>query len=449
MEQNLNQASSKLYLYFVSFVVAFGGFLFGFDTAVISGVIPIIKDYLQLDEFMLGWTVGSVLIGCILGASVAGLLSDKFGRKRILLFTAILFLVSAIGCGFSGSVTELVVYRILGGVAVGAASMISPIYIAEISPAKIRGQMVSLNQLTIVIGILAAFFSNYFLLDLGESNWRWMFAAEAIPASLFFIFLFTVPESPRWLVQKGAESSASAILTKISGEDDAGAQLLAIKEHVATEHSSSFSMLLERKVIFLLTLGIGLAFFQQVTGINSILYYAPYIFEKIGLAKDTALLQTTAVGAVNVAFTFVAIWLIDKTGRKPLLLVGSFLMALFLCLIAGSFFLGKFEGYWPLIFILGYIASFAVSLGPATWVVIAEIFPNRIRGRAVSIATVALWASVFLLSMVFPTMLKVLDGGFTFLIFALFCLLNCLFVWWFIPETKGKSLEEIEESILS
>ena len=439
-----NKTGSALYITKVCFVAALGGLLFGYDTAIIAGAIPFLTPHFQLNDIMLGWTVSSVLIGCIVGAASAGSISDKFGRKKVLISCAVLFAVSAIWSGLANTLSEFILARWIGGLGVGAASMLSPMYISEISPAKIRGRLVSLNQLTSVVGILAAYSVGYALVDIGDTNWRWMFGSETIPAIIFLLLLFTVPESPRWLVKQKKQKQALDILTKVAGTTHAENEILEIK-NALTHEDNSIAMLFKPGMKTALTIGIALAVLQQITGINIILYYAPKIFESMGFERNTSLLNTVAIGAANLTATFIAITFVDKLGRKLLLLIGSAGMGLCLMMVGISMQYDIFSGYCVIGFIVGYIAFFASSLGPIVWVVMSEIFPTKIRGRAMSIATVALWIACFAVSLTFPVMLERLPAIATFGIFAAMCAVMFVFTLFVLPETKGKTLEEIEK----
>ena len=449
---------SWVYVLFVSLVATLGGLLFGYDTAVISGAIGYLEQFFELTPAMVGWAASSALTGCVIGAACAGIVSDRIGRKKVLLIASVCFFVSAVGSALPRNLTEFVLYRILGGVGVGAASMMSPLYIAEISPARMRGRLVSLNQLAIVSGILVVYFVNYFIegigATLGESwnllyGWRWMFGSEALPALMLFVLMFFVPESPRWLVKNGREEKARTILCRVDGPGHADAELAAIRENL-TRESGSLTQLLRPGMRLMLLIGVALAILQQVTGINAILYYAPEIFKDLGFAMDVALLQTVAVGAVNVLFTLVAIWSVDRFGRKPLMIGGAAGMGLSLLVLGMAFYLQK-SGAWALIFILGYIACFAMSLGPVVWVILSEIFPMRIRGRAMAVATLTLWVSCYLVSQTFPmlndspALVRLFHHAFPFWIYAFFCAVTVVFTVFFVPETKGRSLEEIEQ----
>lgn len=435
----------KGYVILISIVAALGGLLFGFDTAVISGTINFIQPYFGLSEAGLGWTVSSLLFGCIAGVFLSGKAGDHYGRKKVLMAAALLFFISAVGSASAQSLVFFLVARILGGIAVGVASILSPMYIAELAPAKYRGTLVSLNQLAIVIGILVAFFSNYLLVNTGENNWRWMLLVMAAPAVLLFFSLFLVPESPRWLVARGRNNDALQVLVKTSGKEFASAELKEIEDTLKNQEESTFRDLLAPKIKPLLFIGIILAVFQQITGINTIMYYAPKIFANVGQSNDSALFQTILIGGTNLLFTLVAMVLIDRLGRKLLIIIGSTGMMLMLAGLSALYFTNQTSGVLVLVFILGYIAFFAASLGPALWVVAAELFPNRLRSKGMSIAIVSLWIACTVVTIVFPIMLEKLSGGITFLIFALICLANLLYVLKYVPETKGKTLEELEK----
>ena len=434
----------KGYVILISVVAALGGLLFGFDTAVISGTINFIQPYFGLSEAELGWTVSSLLFGCIAGVFMAGKAGDHYGRKKVLMLAAMLFFISALGSATAHLLIYFIAARILGGIAVGIASILSPMYIAELAPAKYRGSLVSLNQLAIVIGILVAFFTNYLLVDTGVNNWRWMLLVMAAPALLLFFSLFLVPESPRWLVARMRNKEALRVLIKTSGETVATAELLEIEDTLTIHKESLFSDLVAPKIRPLLFIGIILAVFQQITGINTIMYYAPKIFASVGDSNGTALLQTIAIGCTNVIFTLIAMALIDRFGRKLLLMIGSAGMMFMLFGLSVLYFMKQTSGIMVLVFILGYIACFSASLGPVVWVVIAELFPNRLRSKGMSVAIVALWISCIVVTITFPVMLEKLNGGITFFVFAVICLANLLYVWMYVPETKGKTLEELE-----
>jgi SP family arabinose:H+ symporter-like MFS transporter len=443
------ESSRKNYVLLISSIAALGGLLFGFDTAVISGTTPFIKPYFGLDDIWLGWTVSSLLFGCIIGVISAGKPSDIFGRKKTLMAAAFLFVVSAAGSALASNLVVFILYRILGGLGVGIASMLSPMYISEISPAERRGRLVSFNQLAIVIGILLAFISNALLVDTGENNWRWMLAVMGIPALLFFVFLFFAPESPRWLVQKGFSEKAFIILEKINGDTDARKELKTIEESITEEEDrGTFREVFSQRMRPVMLMGVFLCVFSQITGINSIMYYAPVIFQSIGAAASSAVAQTAIIGGGNLIFTFVAISLVDRLGRKPLLIGGVTGMIVALTSIATAFYLKKTDGYIILVLILMYIASFSASVGAVTWVIVSEIFPNKLRSKAMSVSIVSLWLANFVLILVFPLMLNRLGGAASFLFFDAMCVLLLLFTIIKLPETKGKSLEELEKILV-
>ncbi len=448
-------AAGGAYVLVLSLVAALGGLLFGYDTAVISGAIGYLSEHWNLGEHMKGWAASSALLGCIFGAMFAGKLSDKMGRKKVLILSAVLFAVSAVTSALPRTLTELAIARIIGGFGVGAASMLSPLYIAEVSPARIRGRMVSINQLAIVFGMLVVYFVNAYIAWHGEKTgghawnvaqgWRWMFASETLPALLFFALLFLVPESPRWLIKKGRAVEALAVLTRTNGAGRARMEAAEIAEAVAGEDDSA-EQLLKPGLRGLMAVGVVLAVLQQITGINVVLYYAPEIFKSLGQSDTAAIYQTVVVGAVNMGFTLVAIWVVDKIGRKPLLLLASAGMAVSLFALGGAYALGRLGGAAALIFVLAYVAAFAVAMGPVVWVVLSEIYPMRVRGTAMSVATVCLWIACLVVSQTFPFMLERLAGG-SFFLYGVMCLVSFWFVWRHIPETKGLTLEQIERSL--
>jgi sugar porter (SP) family MFS transporter len=443
------------YVTLVCLVAALGGLLFGYDTAVIAGAIGFLKVHFNLNPFWTGWSTSCALFGCMIGVAMAGTLSDRLGRKKVMILSAIFFLMSAMGTALPRNLTEFIIFRIIGGIGVGAASITSPLYIAEICPARIRGRMVSINQFAIVSGMLIVYFVNYFIAHGRteewniQEGWRWMFGSGTLPAFLLLSLLFFVPESPRWLAQKGLADRALAILTRVGGHKHARAELAAIQEAI-THETGSISQLFEPGLRVVLVMGISLAMLQQMTGINVFLYYAPVIMQKLGTSMDTALLQTVIVGVVNMAFTIIAIWTVDRVGRKPLMMIGTAGMGVSLIALGMTAYYQRTE-LWVLIFILSYIASFAMSVGPVTWVILSEIFPTRIRGRAMGIATFCLWGANFIVSQTFPMMnenaslVEKFHHGLPFWIYGALAGVLLLVVWRMVPETKGKSLEEIEK----
>jgi MFS transporter, SP family, arabinose:H+ symporter len=427
----------------ISSVAALGGLLFGFDTAVISGAIPSLQALFSLDEYALGWAVSSILIGCALGAVVAGKLADRFGRRLTLMACAMLFGVSGVGAGLADTLDAFVFFRLVGGIGVGVAAIVSPLYISETAPAAWRGRLVSLYQLAIVFGILLAYFSNYALLNIAD-GWRWMFAVQGIPALVFGLCLLAVPETPRWLVGRKRTSSALAILEKTLGHDAARTELALIERSFGASTGASLRDLFDHEYRPVLVMGILIAVFQQVTGINAILYYAPTIFAKTGLDASSSLLQTIALGGVNLVATLGAMALVDTLGRRSLLLSGSAVMGAALAAVALCFRYGYFESYVVLALMLLYVAAFACTLGAVTWVYLSEVFPNRIRATAMSVATLALWLADFAVAYTFPVMNEHLSTATTLASYALFCALAFVYVRAKLPETKGRRLEELE-----
>ncbi|MBP8759777.1 MAG: D-xylose transporter XylE [Parabacteroides sp.] len=508
---------NKSYIFGITLVATLGGLLFGYDTAVISGAVESLRMFfiepynLPLDQAnaLEGFVVSSALIGCIVGASFAGWLSQRYGRKPTLVFAAVLFLLSAIGSSWpelfvglpgSGDHTFMymfVAYRILGGIGVGLASMVSPMYIAEIAPAERRGNLVSWNQFAIIFGMLVVYFVNYFIALQGNIDWlhsigwRWMFASEIIPALLFLVLLFFVPESPRFLVMKGKASEANVILEKLMGKEEAAKELADIKESFKEKAPSlkpyftfmgawlaifivAYSLLglagntnaLELSLIgsfivslafpirsfgiLIIMVGIMLSAFQQFVGINVVLYYAPEIFKTMGANTDTALLQQIVVGAINLSFTVLAIFTVDKFGRKPLMIIGALIMSVSM-LILGTTFYTNSVGMGSLICMLVYTAGFAMSWGPVCWVLLSEIFPNSIRSTVMSIAVAGQWVANFMVSWTFPMLDKNqyltdnFNHGVSYWIYGVMGLFAAFLVWKMVPETKGKTLEEMEK----
>lgn len=456
------------YLFFITMVATLGGLLFGYDTAVISGTVKYLGESfvtpLGLDETaansLLGFAVSSALIGCVFGGMIGGFMANRFGRKKSLMIAAILFIISAIGSafpemGFAAApvhtfLPQFIIYRIIGGVGVGLASMLSPMYIAEMAPAERRGSLVSWNQFAIIFGMLVVYFVNYSIALSGDeawllqTGWRMMFLSETIPASLFLLLIFFVPESPRWLVMKGYETKAASVLARITDPEAIKPEIESIKESLAgVVRSKLFAY-----GVGVIVIGILLSVFQQFVGINVVLYYAPEIFRNMGMGTNAALLQTIIVGIINLSFTVLAIFTVDRFGRRPLMMIGSIGMAVSM-LILGTTFYTQHMGITALIVMLTYTASFAMSWGPVCWVLLAEIFPNKIRGQAMAIAVAAQWIANYLVSWTFPMMdknswlIEHFHQGFAYWVYALMGLLSALFIWKFVPETKGKTLEEM------
>lgn len=432
------------YKYLVSNAAAMGGLMFGFDIAIISGTVPFLQKHFALSELALGWGVSSLLVGCMVGALVAGKISDRLGRRRTLLSVAILFAGTSLMTALAGNFTLFVIARILGGLAVGASSILSPLYIAEISPPADRGRLVTFNQLAITLGILVSYFINYLLHNVGDDNWRWMFATGVFPSVIFFGLLCLAPESPRWLYQHGRIDEARFILTRIGGEAAATQEIQAMEKAHRVEPASSSFLLLRPEYRRLAWVGVALSILVQSSGINTIIDYAPIILKSAGNSIDGALFQTFVIGFINFGFTFVAIFTIDRIGRKPLYLIGASGMAVSLTLLSAAFYLGHATGYVGLVLILLFIAFFSACIGPVFWVLVSEIFPTKVRGAAMSLTVFTNWAANTVVVLFFPHVLKQLGGGTTFGFLALMSVLMAVFTWVVIPETKARSLEEIE-----
>lgn len=434
---------SKSYLYFICLIATMGGLMFGFDVAIISGAVPFIQSYFGWNELQLGWGVSSLLLGAIIGSISSGFLSDLYGRKKILIIVALFFAVSCACTAFSHTAMFFVTSRIFGGLAVGAASVLSPMYVAEVAPPAKRGMLVSVYQLAIVIGILASYCINYFLQGF-DNNWRLMFGTGILPSVLFFAGMFFIPESPRWLFKAGRKEESGKILSHVAGPELAALELqeieASLKENSSTVAVSELFRKSNRKVLIT---GFLLAVLVQVTGINTIVDYAPKIFLAAGIEIKNALLNTSLIGLINFVFTFVAIIFIDKAGRKRLYIIGSSGMVLTLLLLALTFYY-KAAPALTLIAILMFIAFFASCIGPVFWTLVAEIFPNRIRGKALAFVSFTQWVFNFLVVLLFPHFLSIVGGPLTFLFLSLMSLLQLLFVLFLLPETKGKSLEQIE-----
>lgn len=514
----MSQLKNPLYLTGITLVATLGGLLFGYDTAVISGTVSSLRAYFvdpmglspDLANAMEGFIVSSALIGCVIGASIAGFVSQKFGRKPSLQVAAVLFLLSAIGSawpemflGMPGSgdhtfASLFIFYRIIGGIGVGMASMVSPMYIAEVAPHKQRGALVSWNQFAIIFGMLVVYFVNYAISLQGDGSWldtigwRWMFASEIIPATLFLVFLFVVPETPRWLVMNAKKEKARTILVKLVGSKEADVEIDDIQRSLDLDAMQSLKPYYQFLVTWILlfsaafiglkyagnsnafeisligsfaialiapirsfgfkiiAVGVLLSAFQQFVGINVVLYYAPEIFKSMGSGTDTALLQTIIVGVINLSFTVLAILTVDKFGRRPLLIIGALVMAVAMAGL-GTGFAGSWSGGVKLFFMLMYTAGFAMSWGPVCWVMLAEIFPNSVRSSVMSIAVAAQWVSNFLVSWTFPMMNKnealvnQFNHGFSYWVYGVMGVLAAVFIWKMVPETKGKTLEAMNK----
>ncbi|MFN2395912.1 MAG: sugar porter family MFS transporter [Bacteroidales bacterium] len=517
----------SLYTVFISLIVALGGFLLGFDSAVISGATPFYRETFGMDSgsMLIGFSVSSLILGAIMGNIIAGRLADRFGRRRILMTTAMLFTISAITSALAADIVTFLVARVVGGFGVGMAILVAPMYIAEIAPRKLRGTLVTFNQLNIVLGISIAYFSNYYfqqtIVD-PDLKWRIMLGVEAVPAILYLALLFTVPRSPRWLMQKDKSDEAMSVLVKVHGKAQSLIEYQEIDRSLKEEvnrDKARWTDVFSARMKTVLIIGFGIAFFQQITGINAIFYYAPMIFEMAGGGKDAAFLQAAILGVTNVVMTVVAMFLIDSLGRKPLLYIGAAGIFISLAIVGFSFQKAQYNidersmellveevmemeagpahlvniqklkelegnlfenevaffslvkekvgqdtynsfkeiilkhsitinGIWVLVGLIMFVASFAISLGPVMWTLLSEIFPNKLRGLAISI--MGFWNSIvsFSVATVFPAQLEFMGSGNTYLIYSFFGLLTLLFVWRFVPETKGKSLEELESKLI-
>ena len=434
-------------LLFATTVSALGSFLFGFDTAVISGTTKFISQFFGLTDSSLGFTVAIALIGTVIGSIVVGKPGDTYGRKAMLFLCALLYFISAMGCAFASNWSMLLFSRFLGGLGIGAASVMAPMYIAEISPGYLRGRLVAVSQFNIVAGILAAFVSNYMFVGLGENNWRWMFGVQAFPAALFFLLLFMVPDSPRWLVKKGFIEKGRKVLQEV-GSKNVESELSDIIDSLKEEDGKATTKLFQKKYSFAIMCAVLLALFNQLSGINVIMYYAPMIFEKTGIGTNAAMQQAVFVGATNMFFTIIAMFFIDKFGRKTLLLIGAIGMCLSLSSAALRFYQDDFSGTGIFISILGFIASFAFSQGAVIWVFLSEIFPNKVRSHGQALGSFVHWVMNAIIAWTFPLVLRTLGGGNAFMFFANMMIPFFFFVWKILPETKGKSLEELEKIVV-
>lgn len=432
------------YIFLISTITALGGLLFGYDIANISGTIHFFTIYFQLDDVNVGWAVGCLSLGAAIGALVSGKLSDLYGRKKILLISSVLFAITGVGTGWAETFSLFIISRILSGVAIGCATVVCPIYIAEMAPAALRGKLVAYYQLAITLGVMLAFLSNYLLLDTGDNNWRYMFSSQSVPAILFFCGLLFVMESPRWLIMNNREPEARILLKRIGGDEYAENEILSIHGGLSSQTNEKVPKFSDKKIVYILVTGIGMAVFSQM-GVP-ITAYAPEIFKAAGVAEGSAFQQSIIVGAILFLFTLVAILTVEKAGRRSLLLYGTVLLLFDTIAIALAFHF-HMAGIWVLVFALVFNAVYAATVGPVSWVVLSEIFPNRFRGYAMSIATLSLWITNFLNTASFPVLKSnfgmAAAAGAYVPVFVLFI----LFVYIRIPETKGKSLEEIEKTL--
>ncbi len=434
------------YVYLISAVAALSGLLFGFDTAVINGALPFLGDEFHLTDVQIELIAGALLIGCIFGAALAGLISDRLGRRRALVASAILFALASIASAIPRGLLELAIARFTAGIAIGLASVLAPMYIAEVAPPDIRGRLVSVNQLAIVSGILLSYYVNWQLAGLGVGNWRWMFAAAAIPSIALWLGLLAIPESPRWLAAKHRESEALSILKRVAGEPEARRELQEIHESIIQEASTSLRDLFRPGLRRPLVLAVVLAILQQVTGINTIIYYGSILLRQhAGQSAASALGANVLIGAINFSGTIVAMFTIDRIGRRALLLVGSAGMGISLAAL-GFAFRQTTQSYALIVgLILAYVLSFAVSLGPGAWVYISELFPNAVRGRAMAIGTMAVWTACLAVTLTFLTLIHLLSTAGAFWFYGILCAVTFVFVWRWLPETKGRTLEEIQQ----
>ncbi|MFP5080962.1 sugar porter family MFS transporter [Pedobacter sp. JCM 36344] len=452
--------SYKFYLGLITVVASLGGLLFGFDMAVISGVLPFVRKQFDLSALQEGWFVSSALVGCIVGVAFSGDLSDRLGRKKLLFLSAFLFLISAVGCALVHSLTWLIIFRLIGGVGVGIASIVVPLYLSEIAPAHVRGRLVTCYQLAITVGILLAYITNSVLLSHSEANitsvssslfnlvyvtevWRGMFSIGTILALLFLVGLFFVPESPRWLMRKGLVSEGMLILQKINNDQEVPASSAIV---VADDlESGTYRELFSPRLRKALLLGILLPLFSQLSGINAIIYYGPSILNDAGIALSNSFLGQIIFGVANLVFTFVAIWKVDDWGRRPLYLVGTLGATISLVITGVFFYLGMTTSVFLIISMTLFLACFAFSIGPLKFVVASEIFPTNIRGKAMGLSIMVMWVADTIMGQLTPVLLREAGSAATFWVFGFFCFIAFITVYKLLPETKGKSLEEIEK----
>ena len=456
---------NKGFVYFICLVSAMGGLLFGYDWVVIGGAKPFYELYFGIADIpsMQGWAMSIALLGCLIGAMITGFMADKYGRRPLLLVAAIIFLISAYATGAAHTFTLFLFARFLGGIGIGIASNLSPMYIAEVAPASVRGKLVSLNQLTIVLGILGAQVTNWLIADPipaeftgadilaswnGQMGWRWMFWAMTVPAALFFVFSFILPESPRWLASSGKREAALKVFTRMGGKEYAVTELAAIEAASACQtQEGGYRQLLNPAMYKVLTIGVVMAILQQWCGINVIFNYAQEIFMAAGYGVSDVLMNIVVTGITNVIFTILAMFVVDRWGRKALTLIGSFGLAVIYTFMGAAYYF-HITGVVLLIIVVMAIACYAMTLATVMWVIISEIFPNRIRGVAMSVCTFALWAACFILTYTFPMLNSGLGAAGTFWLYGLICLAGGIFVVFRLPETKGKSLEEIEKELV-
>ncbi len=435
------------YVIFSAFIASLGGLLFGFDTAVISGAEKTIQQLFNLDGFWHGFTVAIALIGTLVGALISAKPADVFGRKKALLAIAILYTISAVGSALAQNWIGFLVYRFIGGIGVGASSVIGPMYIAEIAPARLRGRLVAAFQLNIVAGILLSYFSNYWIAQIiPHDAWRWMLGVISIPAIIFFVLIFFIPDSPRWLVLKGKTSEAKTVLQKI-GSANPDEEMQEIEASITNKDGLKRENLFSSPYLRPIILAVLVALFNQLSGINAVMYYAPRIFEMVGYAQNSALLQSVSVGVTLFVFTLLGMFLVDLVGRKKLLLVGAAGMIFFLGMVAKTVFTTTNGSIWMLIYLSGFIAFFAFSQGTVIWVFISEIFPNSVRAKGQTLGSFTHWTAAVAISWMFPTIVESKGGGWAFAFFSVAMILQFFIVWKFFPETKGKTLEQIQKEM--
>ena len=440
MKSNINVS----YVLLLAATAALGGLLFGFDIAIITGAGPFLTEHFKLNDLSLGWAFSSLLFGCALGATIAGRLTDFYGRKKILLVVAALFAITSLGTGMAPTFTFFIIARFIGGLAVGGASILSPLYVAEISPPSLRGRLGTLYQMSIVTGILISYAINYLLRDIGSANWRWMFITGVIPSILFFAMLLSAPETPRYLFMAGKEREGFAILERIAGRESAEFEASEIRASLLNKRKAwrdLFRPGIRRAVL----VGFGLAILVQVSGINTIIDYAPAILKSAGWKIDAALFSTLIIGLTNFVFTFVSFWAIDRYGRKPLYIIGSLGMTAALLVLMWAALTVRFQSAMVLVYILVYLAFFSSCIGPVFWTLVAEIFPNDLRGTAMVVPVLTQWISNAVVVLFFPLAFNQIGKGITFGVLAVLALTQAVFTWFFVPETKNKPLEEIEE----
>ncbi|HXE15199.1 MAG TPA: sugar porter family MFS transporter [Bryobacteraceae bacterium] len=440
MKSNINVS----YVLLLAATAALGGLLFGFDIAIITGAGPFLTEHFKLNDLSLGWAFSSLLFGCALGSTIAGRLTDFYGRKKILLVVAALFAITSLGTGMAPTFTFFIIARFIGGLAVGGASILSPLYVAEISPPSLRGRLGTLYQMSIVTGILISYAINYLLRDIGSANWRWMFITGVIPSILFFAMLLSAPETPRYLFMAGKEREGFAILERIAGRESAEFEASEIRASLLNKRKAwrdLFRPGIRRAVL----VGFGLAILVQVSGINTIIDYAPAILKSAGWKIDAALFSTLIIGLTNFVFTFVSFWAIDRYGRKPLYIIGSLGMTAALLVLMWAALAARFQSAMVLVYILVYLAFFSSCIGPVFWTLVAEIFPNDLRGTAMVVPVLTQWISNAVVVLFFPLAFNQIGKGITFGVLAVLALTQAVFTWFFVPETKNKPLEEIEE----